>query len=91
MLKFRLDDPWGYVNNRVDNATGSHFNQPGHSLADLRVTIREQVKKKCVLYKKEREEYFIGKFNTLQEGKKQEGWRDRGSGGGFQLVFFLCN
>ena len=43
-------------------------NDPGHSLADLRVTILEQVKKKCILYRKEREEYFIRKFNTVHEG-----------------------
>ena len=39
MLKFRLDDHRGYVNNGVNKATGSHFNQPGHCLADLSVTI----------------------------------------------------
>ena len=45
MLKFRLDDHRGYVNNDVNTATGSRFNQPGHCLADLSVTILEQVKK----------------------------------------------
>ena len=43
MLKFMLDDYCGYVNNYVDTATGSHFNQPGHSLADMSVTVLEQV------------------------------------------------
>ena len=45
MLKFRLDDHRGYGNNHVDTATGSHFNQPGHSLADMSVTVLEQVRK----------------------------------------------
>ena len=68
MLKFRLDDHRGYVNNGVNKATGSHFNQPGHCLADLSVTILEQVKKYNDSYRKEREEYFIRKFNTLHKG-----------------------
>ena len=55
MLKFRLDDHRGYVNNDVNTATGSHFNQPGHCLADLSVTILEQVKKSNDSYRKERE------------------------------------
>ena len=38
MLKFRLDDHRGYGNKYVDTATGSHFNQPDHSLADMSAT-----------------------------------------------------
>ena len=46
MLKARLSDHRGYINNKVVNiTTGDHFNQPGHSLADLNVLILEQVKK----------------------------------------------
>ena len=67
ILKFRLNDHWGYVNH-IDNATGSHFNQAGHSLADLSVTVIEKVKKLDYAYRKEREEYFIRKFNTLHRG-----------------------
>ena len=72
MLKFRLDDHRGYVNNHVDTATGSHFNQPGHSLADMSVTILEQVRKNNDAYRKEREEYFIRKFNTIQKGMNRK-------------------
>ena len=67
-LKFRLDDHWGYVNNYIDNATGSHFNLAGHSLADLSVTVIEKVKKLDDAYRKEQEEYFIRKFSTLHKG-----------------------
>ena len=42
------------------NATGEHFNLPGHSLSDLSIVILEQVKKKDDLYRKESE-------NTLLE------------------------
>ena len=68
MLKKKLDYHRGSVTKGVDNATWSHFNQPSHSLADLRVTIIEQVKKQCILYRKEREEYFLRKLYTDHEG-----------------------
>ena len=68
-LKSRLDDHWGYIVNRLTNtATGDHFTQPGHSLADLQVTALEKVKKNNTLYRKERGEYFIRKFNTFHNG-----------------------
>ena len=67
MLKFRLDDHRGYVNNHVDTATGSHFKQPGHSLADMSVTVLEQVRKNNDSYRQEREEYFVRKLNTIQK------------------------
>ena len=59
----------GYIQNKdISQATGQHFNLPGHSLADLMVTIIEQVKKSDTLYRKEREEYHIRRFNTLHKG-----------------------
>ena len=30
MVKFRLDEHCGYVNNSIDTATGSHYTLPGH-------------------------------------------------------------
>lgn len=69
MLKFRLADHRGYVTNKVTHkATGAHFNLPGHSLADLKITVIEQIKKNSDEYRKERESYFIRKFNTLHKG-----------------------
>ena len=72
MLKFRRDDHRGYVNNHVDTATGSHFNQPGHSLADMSVTVLEYVRKNNDLYRKKHEEYFICKFKTIQKGMNRK-------------------
>ena len=72
IFKFRLDNHRGYVNNSLDNATGFHFNQPGHSLADLSVTVLEQVRKSSNAYRKEREEYFIRKFNTVERGMNRK-------------------
>ena len=44
MLKFCVDQHRGYVNNeKLDTASGAHFNLPGHSLSDLSVTILEKV------------------------------------------------
>ena len=72
IMKFRLADHRGYVNNGDDTATGEHFNSPGHSLSDLNITILEQVKKKDDLYRKEREKYFIRKFNTFYRGLNRQ-------------------
>ena len=72
ILKFSLDNHCGYVNNSPDNATGFHFNQPGHSLADISVTVIEQVRKSSNAYRKEREEYFIRNFNTVERGMNRK-------------------
>ena len=69
MFRFRLADHRGYVTNRVTSqATGEHFNLPGHSLADLSITILEQTNRKSSEYRKERERYFIRKFDTYYHG-----------------------
>ena len=72
MLRYSLDDHCGYVNNQLDTATGSHFSQPGHCLADLRVIVLEQIKKNCDEYRKEREAYFIRKFDTVHKGMNRK-------------------
>ena len=56
------------VNKQVDKATGAHFNLPGHSLSHMKFTILEQVKVNSDNYRKERERYFIQKFNTYNKG-----------------------
>ena len=69
MLKARMSDHRGYISNQVVAiSTGDHFNLPGHSLADLNITILERVKKDDENYRKEREAYFINKFNTFYKG-----------------------
>ena len=72
-LKTRLVDHCDYVRNQhTDQATGAHFNQPGHSLANMKITILEQVKTNDMAYRKEREHYFINTFNTFQEGMNKQ-------------------
>ena len=56
----------------TDRATGAHFNLPGHSLADLKITILEQVKKTDIDYRKEREHYFINMFDAYHKGMNRQ-------------------
>ena len=73
ILKFRLAEHRGYINNKDETkATGKHFNLPGHRLSDLSVTILEKVKTRDDLYRKEREHYFIRKFNTFYGGLNRQ-------------------
>ena len=72
-MKHRLADHRGYiVNKHVDKATGAHYNLPGHSLANLKITILEQVRYNDDDYRKEREKYFINKFNTYNRGLNRQ-------------------
>ena len=72
-LKHRLADHRGYVQNtHLDKATGAHFNSPGHSLANMKITILEQVRKSDTEYRKQRESCFIRKFNTFNKGLNQK-------------------
>ena len=73
LLKHRLAEHKGYVNNKITSqATGAHFNSPGHTLSDLKIMILELVKYRDTAYRKEREEYFIKKFNTFYEGMNKQ-------------------
>jgi hypothetical protein len=49
-------------------ATGIHFNQRGHSVSDVRITILEKMKTSDESYRKGRERYLINKFNTYYKG-----------------------
>ena len=65
MLKFRLADHRGYINNQDETqATGKHFNSPGHSLADLSITVLEKVKKSDDLYIKEMKKWVWGECSN---------------------------
>ena len=69
----QLADHRGYIKNeKQETTTGEHFNSPGHSLSDLKITVLEVVKKKDDLYRKEREKYFIRQFNTFYDGLNRQ-------------------
>ena len=64
MLKLRLDQHRGYMNNeKLDIASGAHFNLTVHSISDLSVTSLEKVKKNYMAYRKERYRDHINNFN----------------------------
>ena len=59
MLRARLADHRGYVSRaETDKATGAHFTMPGHSLADLRITVIEHLKGRNSEYRKERALFY---------------------------------
>ena len=61
-VKFRIADQRGYITNQVINrATGSHFNLPEQSLADLKFMILEQVEYHEEEYGRERERDLLYK------------------------------
>ena len=58
----------GIRTQKLEKATGKHFNLPSHSLPNMEVLILEKVKINKLQYRKEREEYHIRKFNTFHGG-----------------------
>ena len=58
----------GYVTGPGNQATGEHFNSKGHSLADMEFFILEAFKNGDHHLRKEREKYYINKFNTKHKG-----------------------
>ena len=67
-LHERLNQHRGYVTRKTNDATGIHFNLPGHKLSDMRITALEKVKSNDPIYRKEREKYHIRKLNTFYQG-----------------------
>ena len=66
-LQHRFSEHKGYAKNKhLAKATGAHFNLPGHSASDMKVTILEKVHSMDPLVRKEREELFIRKFKILK-------------------------
>ena len=77
-LKHRLADHKSYITNQVTSrALRAHWNLPGHSLAQLKITILEQVIYKEEDYCREREKYLIWKFDTVNHGINRE-WGGNG-------------
>ena len=73
LTTFLKNEHRGYVANKhLSKATGAHFNLPGHSTNDMRVTILEKVHSMDPLVRKEREELFIRKFNTKYKGMNKK-------------------
>ena len=72
-MKFCIANNRGYIQNQVTSkATGAHWNQPGHSMADMKFTVLEQVKYNDRNYREERETYFINEFDTFYNRLNKE-------------------
>ena len=68
-IKNRIGQHIGYIKNKViTQATGQHFNFPGHSVSDMEFSVLEQPNSWDLVYRKEREKYHIRKFNTYYRG-----------------------
>ena len=72
-LALRFAEHKGYVrNNKQEKATGEHFNFPGHSLADMKVTIIEKVMSNDNMMRKTRESHFIENLNSFYKGMNKK-------------------
>ena len=66
-LKERFSQHLGYVDRNIE-ATGRHFNLPGHSKSDMGVTILEKIHSKNVWFREEIESMHIRKTNSFYKG-----------------------
>ena len=72
-LQSRFLEHRGYVaNQHLAKATGHHFNLPGHSIADMEVTILEKIFSLDAQFRKAREKIHIQNFNTKYKGMNQK-------------------
>ena len=53
-------------------ATGYHFNLPGHSESDMRITVVEKVLSKDPFMREEREKFYINKFEAKFKGMNRK-------------------
>ena len=60
------------VNQHLNKATGYHFNQRGHSVSDMSVSILEKVNNRDAMFRKEREKFFMNKMNTRYKGMNRK-------------------
>ena len=68
-LAKRFGQHKGYVRNRqLEQATGFHFNQRGHNMADMKVTILEKIRSLDPNIREAREKMYISLFNTGYRG-----------------------
>ena len=71
-LKERFSQHLSAVRSTNENikqtAVGEHFNLPGHSTANMKVTVLEKCRQNSSLYRKARESFFINKFETKRLG-----------------------
>jgi hypothetical protein len=68
-LQERFSEHKGYVaNQHLNKATGHHFNQRGHQIHNMTVTIVEKIRNFDPRFRKTREKMYIEKFNSKHKG-----------------------
>lgn len=72
-LGVRFGQHKGYVrNNKLDKATGYHFNLPGHSIADMRIAVMEKMWSEDPFMRETRETHYIKKMNSKHKGMNRK-------------------
>jgi hypothetical protein len=66
-LRERISQHLGYVDQNVE-ATGRHFNIPGHSKSDMKATVIEKIHRKDIWCREEIESMHIRKSNSNYKG-----------------------
>jgi len=68
ILADRFREHIGYAKSAILTQSGNHFNLPGHTLSNMKVTVLEKCKENNPTYRKFRESYLINQFNTTAKG-----------------------
>jgi hypothetical protein len=68
----RCTEHRGSVRNQQDNAVGTHFSLPGHSLDDFSFQPIEKVRSRDPFVQKARESFWIQKYEVLEKGMNKE-------------------
>ena len=58
--------------NHPDKVTGAHFNLPGHSVSDMKITVVEKVFNPDPMIREQREKYYINKFQAKYKGMNRK-------------------
>ena len=74
-LEHRFSQHLGYVDNKdYRQATGRHFNLPGHNKSHMSITVLESINTDDPAYRKEREREFIEQFKLKYRGMNRKRW-----------------
>ena len=72
-LEHRFSQHLGYVDNKdYRQATGRHFNLPGHNKSHMSITVLESINTDDPAYRKEREREFIEQFKLKYRGMNRK-------------------
>ena len=72
-LEHRGSQHLGYIrNNNQKQATGRHFNLPGHKSSHMKISVLERVHRNDLRYREERESHWIEQFNLVFKGMNKK-------------------